>query len=40
MDIRRFGESVSAAANGYAVSDEVAEEAFGGSLWERLESWF
>ncbi|MGH3928867.1 MAG: hypothetical protein ACRDTF_02690 [Pseudonocardiaceae bacterium] len=39
-DIRGFGESVSAAANGYAASDEAAEEAFGGSLWERLESWF
>lgn len=39
-DIRRFGESVSAAADGYAASDETAEQAFGGSLWERLGSWF
>lgn len=39
-DIRGFGESVSAAADGYAASEEAAEEAFGKSLWERLESWF
>lgn len=38
-DIRGFGESVSAAANGYAASDEAAEQAFGGSLWERLSPW-
>lgn len=39
-DIRKFGESVSAAADGYAASDEAAKEAFDGSLWERLGSWF
>lgn len=39
-DIHRFGEAVSATADGYAASDEAAEEAFGGSLWERLQSWF
>lgn len=38
-DIRGFGEAVSAAADAYAASDEAAEEAFGGSLWERLLPW-
>ncbi|MGH4014707.1 MAG: hypothetical protein ACRDSL_12435 [Pseudonocardiaceae bacterium] len=38
-DIRAFGESVSAAADGYAASDEAAEDAFGGSLWERILPW-
>ncbi len=38
-DIGRFGEALSATADGYAASDEAAEEAFGESLWERLLPW-
>ncbi len=38
-DISRFGEAVSAAADGYVASDEAAEGAFGGSLWERMLPW-
>jgi hypothetical protein len=38
-DISRFGEAVSTAADGYVASDEAAEGAFGGSLWERMLPW-
>lgn len=38
-DIGRFGEALAATADGYAASDEAAEEAFGASLWERVLPW-